>query len=321
MTDQGPPNWERSVLEKVALQALTEQRRARQWSALFKLLWFGLILLVVAASLGWVGRADKDAVSVGRHTALVDLEGVIAPDGKASAEKIIKALNRAFKDGNTQGVVLRINSPGGSPVQAGYINDEVRRLRAKYPNIPLYAVVQDLCASGGYYVAVAADRIYVDKASLVGSIGVIIGGFGFVGTLDKLGIERRAYTAGENKDFLDPFKPENPAHREHAQKMLSEIHQQFVNVVRQGRGKRLKESPEIFSGLVWTGERSVELGLADALGGLEYVARDVIKAEKVVDYTPDDNVFETLSKRLGTTFGATLGRAAAESARRSLEMR
>ena len=323
MTDQGPPNWERSVLEKVALQALSEQRRARQWSALFKLLWFGLILLVIAASLGWVGRGDKDSatVSVGKHTALVDLEGVIAPDGKASAEKMIKALNRAFKDGNTQGVVLRINSPGGSPVQAGYINDEVRRLRAKYPAIPLYAVVQDLCASGGYYVAVSADRIYVDKASLVGSIGVIIGGFGFVGTLEKLGMERRAYTSGENKDFLDPFQPENPVHREHAKKMLGEIHQQFINVVRQGRGARLKETPETFSGLVWTGERSVELGLTDALGSLEYVAREVIKAEKVVDYTPDDNVFETLSKRFGTSFGETLGRAAVESARRSLELR
>jgi protease-4 len=321
MTDQGPPNWERSVLEKVALQALAEQRRSRQWSALFKLLWFALILFVIAASLGWVGRSDKDSVTVGKHTALVDLEGVIAPEGKASADKMIKALNRAFKDGNTQGVVLRINSPGGSPVQAGYINDEVRRLRAKYPNSPLYAVVQDLCASGGYYVAVSADKIYVDKASLVGSIGVIIGGFGFVGTLEKLGIERRAYTAGDNKDFLDPFQPENPAHREHAKKMLGEIHQQFINVVRQGRGKRLKESPEIFSGLVWTGERSVELGLTDALGSLEFVAREVIKAEKVVDYTPDDNLFETLSKRLGTTFGETLGRAAAESARRSLEIR
>jgi protease-4 len=321
MTDQGPPSWERSVLEKVALKALDEQRRARQWGALFKLLWFGLILLIIAAALGWVGRSDKDPVTVGRHTALVELEGVIAPDGKASAEKMIKALNRAFKDSNTQGVVIRINSPGGSPVQAGYINDEVRRLRAKYPAIPVYAVVQDLCASGGYYVAVSADRIYVDKASLVGSIGVIIGGFGFVGTLEKLGIERRAYTAGENKDFLDPFQPENPAHREHAKKMLGEIHQQFINVVRQGRGNRLKESPEIFSGLVWTGERSIELGLTDALGNLEFVAREVIKAEKVVDYTPDDNIFETLSKRIGTSVGQTLGRAVAEAARRSLEFR
>jgi protease-4 len=322
MTDQGPPNWERAVLEKIALKALDEQRRARQWSALFKLLWFALILLIVAASLGWLGRPDKDTMgTVGRHTALIELSGVIAPETRASAEKVIRALNRAFKDANTQGVVIRINSPGGSPVQAGYINDEVRRLRAKHPTIPVYAVVQDLCASGGYYVAVAADKIFVDKASLVGSIGVIIGGFGFVGTMDKLGVERRVYASGENKDFLDPFVPENPAHREHAKQMIGEIHQQFVNVVRQGRGNRLKESPDLYTGLVWTGERSIELGLADGLGSLEFVAREVVKAEKVVDYTPEENVFETLSKRLGTNFGETLGRAAVDSARRSLELR
>ncbi len=321
MTDQGPPNWERSVLEKVALKALDEQRRARQWGALFKLLWFTLIFLIIAAAMGWIGRSDRETVSVGKHTALVELTGVIAPESKASAEKMVKALNRAFKDVNTQGVVLRINSPGGSPVQAGIINDEVHRLRAKYPNIPLYAVVQDLCASGGYYVAVSADRIYVDKASLVGSIGVIISSFGFTGTMEKAGVERRAYTSGEIKDFLDPFAPENPAHREHAQKMIGEIHQQFIKVVREGRGTRLKETPETFSGLIWTGEKSIELGLADALGSTEYVAREVIKAEKVVDYSPDENVFETLSKRLGTSFGESLGQAAAQAARRSLDLR
>jgi protease-4 len=241
---------------------------------------------------------------------------VIGVEAKASADKMIGALNLAFKDKNTQGVVLRINSPGGSPVQAGHINDEIRRLRGKYPGIPVYTVVQDLCASGGYYVAVATDRIYVDKASLVGSIGVIMGGFGFTGAMEKLGIERRAYTAGENKDFLDPFAPENPAHREHAQRMLAEIHEQFVKVVRDGRGQRLKESPELFSGLVWTGERSVELGLADALGSLDYVAREVVKAERVVDFTPDESYFETLAKRFGTRLGESLARAFAESALR-----
>jgi protease-4 len=319
MTDAGTPQWERAVLEKVALKALEEQRRTRQWSALFKLLWFLLAFLILSAWMGWIGRPDKDSMTTGagKHTALVDLEGIIAPDTKASADKVMKALNRAFKDANTQGVVLRINSPGGSPVQAGYINDEIRRLRAKYPNTPLFVVVQDLCASGGYYVAVAADKIYVDKASLVGSIGVIIGSFGFAGALEKLGIERRAYHAGDNKDFLDPFLPERPQDREHAQKMLAEIHQQFINVVRQGRGKRLKETPETFSGLVWTGEKSVELGLADGLGSLDYVAREVVKAEKVVDYSPKDNVFEQLSERLGTQFGASLGRAAMEAAARS----
>ncbi|HEX7606000.1 MAG TPA: S49 family peptidase [Usitatibacter sp.] len=319
MTDSGPPNWERAVLEKVALQALQEQRRARQWSALFKLLWLLFAFLLLSAWLGWIGRPDKDALAsgVGRHTALVDLEGVIAPDSKASADKVIKSLNRAFKDTNTQGVVLRINSPGGSPVQAGYINDEIRRLRAKYPNTPLYAVVQDLCASGGYYVAVAADKIFVDKASLVGSIGVIIGSFGFTGAMEKLGVERRAYYSGENKDFLDPFLPENPSQREQAQKMIGEIHQQFITVVREGRGKRLKETPEMFSGLVWTGEQSIKLGLADGLGSLDYVAREVIKAEKIVDYSPKDNVFEQLSERLGTRFGSSIGRAAVDSAARS----
>src|SRR6478672_13762179 len=224
-TDPVPPQWERSVLEKVALKALDEQRRARQWSVLFKLLWFAFFFLIFAAWMGWFGRPDKDSLSsgsgaTGRHTAVVNLEGVIGIESKASAEKVMKGLNRAFKDANTAGVILRINSPGGSPVQAGIINDEIRRLRAKYPNIPLYAVIQDLCASGGYYIAVAADRIYVDKASLVGSIGVIINGFGFTGTMEKLGVERRAYHAGANKDFLDPFAPENPTQKEHAQRML-----------------------------------------------------------------------------------------------------
>jgi protease IV len=323
MTDTDPPNWERAILEKVALQAIQEQRRARQWSALFKLLWFTLVFLIFSAAMGWVGRPDKDSsVSIGRHTAVVDVEGVIGPESKASAERVIKGLNRAFKDDNTVGVLLRINSPGGSPVQAGYVNDEIRRLRAKYPAIPIHAVVEDLCASGGYYIAVAADRIYVDKASLVGSIGVIMGGFGFVGAIDKLGVERRAYTAGANKDFLDPFVPEVPAHREHAQKMLGEIHEQFIKVVRQGRGARLKETPEIFSGLIWTGEKSIELGLADGLGSAEYVAREVFKADKIVDYTVDESYFDTLSKRLGTSFGATFARAAAEAANRApLEVR
>jgi protease-4 len=315
MTDPTPPQWERAVLERIALRALDEQRRSRQWGALFKLLWFILAFTIVAAWLGWIGRGEKEAAAAsGRHTALVDMEGIIAPEGRASAERIIRGLDRAFKDPDTKGVVLQINSPGGSPVQAGYIYDEMKRLRAKYPRVPLYVVVEDLCASGGYYVAAAADRIYVDKASLVGSIGVIISSFGFTGAMEKLGIERRAYTAGENKDFLDPFAPENAEQRAHAQKMLEEIHQQFIKAVRDGRGERLKETPDMFSGLVWTGARSVELGLADGFGNAKYVAREVIKAEKIVDYTPEDTVFETLSRRFGTLFGSAFGRAAAEAA-------
>jgi protease IV len=324
MSDTGPPQWERAVLEKVALKALEEQRRARQWSALFRLLWFLFAFLVLAAWLGWIGRPSKDALdpsSSGKHTALVDLDGVITADGRTSADRINKALQRAFKDSGTQGVVLRINSPGGSPVQSGAINDEMRRLRAKYPDTPLYVVVQDLCASGGYYVASAADKIYVDKGSLVGSIGVIISSFGFTGAMEKLGVERRAYTAGNNKDMLDPFAPESPAQREHIQKMLDEIHQQFINTVRQGRGKRLKETPEMFSGLIWTGEKSVELGLADGFGSLDYVAREVIKAEKVVDYSPRDSFIEQLSDRLGTRAGEALARGAADTASRPVTVR
>jgi protease-4 len=322
MIDPATPQWERSVLEKIALKAIEEQRRARQWGILFKLLWLTFAFLILASFLGWIGRGDKDgsasaSVSTTRHTAVIDVEGVIGVESKASAEKLIKGLNRAFKDSNTQGVVLRINSPGGSPVQAGYVNDEIRRLRAKYPGIPLHAVIQDLCASGGYYIAVAADRIYVDKASLVGSIGVIINGFGFTGTMEKLGVERRAYISGENKDFLDPFAPENPAHRDYAKQMIGEIHQQFIKVVRQGRGARLKETPEMFTGLVWTGEKSVELGLADALGSTEFVAREVFKAEKLVNFTPEENVFERLSKSFGADAGEALGRAAAAAAARS----
>lgn len=325
MTDPGPPQWERMILEKVALKAIEEQRRTRQWNTLFRLMWLGFAFLVLSAMLGWIGQSDKETGSrttLGKHTAVVDVEGVISQDDKASAERLIKGLNRAFKDANTQGVVIRINSPGGSPVQAGYVNDEIRRLRAKYPEIPLHAVVQDLCASGGYYIAVAADRIYVDKASLVGSIGVIMGGFGFVGSIDKLGMERRAYASGDNKDFLDPFLPENPKHRAHAQQMIGEMHEQFVKVVREGRGKRLKETADTFSGLVWTGEKSIELGLADALGSTEYVAREVFKAEKLVNFTVEENYFETLSKRLGASFGATFARAATEAAARAaLEVR
>jgi protease IV len=316
MNEPAPPSWERATLERIALRALDEQRRARHWSILIRLLWLALLFLVVAGALGWIGGTAKEPIRTGKHTALVDLRGVIGVESRASADRMIPALNAAFKDRHTQGVVLRINSPGGSPVQSGYINDEIRRLRAKYPDIPLYVVVQDLCASGGYYVAAAADRIYVDKASLVGSIGVIISGFGFTGTMEKLGVDRRAYTAGENKDFLDPFAPENPAHREHAKAMLGEIHQQFIKVVRDGRGKRLKESPEIFSGLVWTGERAVQLGLADGFGSLDSVARDVIKAENVVDFTPEDNYLEQLSKRLGAGAAESVVRALTDIAAR-----
>lgn len=307
MAEMGPDSgegWERKVLEKVALAAIVEQRAARRWGVVFKLLLLVYLFAVLFVGIGWIKHGDYK--SPGKHTALVELRGVIAADSKASADNVTTGLQAAFKDSNTQGVVLRINSPGGSPVQAGYINDEIRRLRGQYPNIPLYAVVEDICASGGYYVAAAADRIYVDKASVVGSIGVVMDGFGFTGTMEKLGVERRALTAGENKAFLDPFSPLNPAHKEFAEKMLGEIHQQFISVVRNGRGKRLKESPEIFSGLVWVGQKSIELGLADALGSVDSVARDVIKAEDVVDFTVHENIAERVARKFGAAMAEAL---------------
>ena len=295
-----PATWERNVLEKIALEALAEQRIARRWRVALSLAWLVLLFLLLFATLGWVG-GKRDVSSLDKHTALVELKGVIASDSKASADKIINSLQNAFKDKNTQGVVLRINSPGGSPVQSGYINDEIKRLRTKHKDIPLYVVVQDICASGGYYVAAAADKIFVDKASIVGSIGVLMDGFGFTGTMEKLGVERRLVTAGENKGFLDPFSPINAEQQKYAKQMVDEIHQQFIKVVRDGRGKRLKETPEMFSGLVWSGEKSVAIGLADGLGGLDYVARDIIKAEQVVDFTVEDSFSETVARRLGAS--------------------
>ncbi len=299
--------WERDVLEKLLLGTLQERRRARRWGIFFKLLtfaWMAAALLIVG---GWFGADGK--VVAGRHTALVDLEGVIAGGGEASAEDVVTALRAAFDDDGTAGVVLRINSPGGSPVQAGIIHDEIRRLRGKHPGTPLYAVVEEVCASGGYYVAAAADRIYVDKASLVGSIGVLMEGFGFVGAMEKLGVERRLLTAGANKGFLDSFSPLPEDQRRHAHSMLDEIHGQFIDVVRAGRGERLKALPELFSGLVWTGARSVEMGLTDALGTVDSVARDVIKAEKVVDFSTRKNLAERLARRFGATAGEAMARA------------
>lgn len=300
-------HWERSVLEKLAGSALAEQRRARHWGIFFKMLTFLYLFVLLFLALGWIGRSE--VVSAGSHTALVDLSGVIAADADANARDVVSGLEEAFKDKRTRGVILRINSPGGSPVQAGNINSEIRRLKAAYPDIPLYAVIGDVCASGGYYVAVAADRIYVDKASLVGSIGVLMNGFGFTGTLQKLGVERRLLTAGENKGFLDPFSPLEPQQRAHAQQMLDEIHQQFIAVVREGRGARLKETTDMFSGLMWTGSRSVELGLSDAIGSAEYVAREIIKAEQIVNFSRRENLAERLVRRFGASMGETLVRA------------
>jgi protease-4 len=240
----------------------------------------------------------------GSHTALVELSGVIAPTSEASADRIITALRRAFEDEGTKGVILRINSPGGSPVQSGYINDEIKRLRTLHPETPLYAVITDICASGGYYVAAAADKIYADKASLVGSIGVLMNGFGFVELMEKLGVERRLFTAGDHKGFLDPFTPTNDEEMEHVRSMLGDIHNQFIETVKAGRGDRLKSEKDTFSGLIWTGERSVEMGLIDALGSSSYVAREIIGEENIVDFTAHEPYFEKLAKRFGASASA-----------------
>ena len=290
--------WEKQALEKLAFSSVQEQRRARRWIIFFKSLTFLYLFILLFLGLGWFG--DNGVAISGKHTALVELRGEISANSISSADNINTGLQNAFKDKKTQGVILRINSPGGSPVQAGYINDEIRRLRAEYPDIPLYAVIEDVCASGGYYVAAAADKIYVDKASIVGSIGVLMNGFGFTGTMKKLGIERRLLTAGENKGFLDPFSPPDPQQQQYAREMLKDIHQQFIQVVQQGRGERLRNVPEIFSGIVWTGQKSIELGLADALGSAEYVAREIIKAEDIVDYTAKESFAERFAKRLGS---------------------
>ncbi|MBS0484738.1 MAG: S49 family peptidase [Proteobacteria bacterium] len=288
-------DWERRLLEKLALASLQEQRRARVWGIFFKLITFLYLFILLFVALGWI--EDGRVRIAEKHTALIDLKGMITADSISNADKVNASLRSAFEDKNTQGIILRINSPGGSPVQAGHIYDEIRRLRSKYPDIPLYAVVGDICASGGYYVAAAADKIFVDKASLIGSIGVLIDGFGFAGTLEKLGVERRLLTAGENKSFLDPFAPLDPVQKEHATRLLREIHEQFIQVVKQGRGERLKDAPEIFSGIVWTGQKSIDLGLADEMGDADYVAREIIQAETLVDFTPHEGFSDLFNKR------------------------
>ena len=303
MTDNGG-QWERELVTKLATAALKEQRRARLWGIFFKLLTFAYVTFLLVMFVDWEGRAEMSGGK--KHTAMVELNGTIAPGSDASAERVTAALQAAFKDKNTQGVVLRINSPGGSPVQSQTIYDEMRRLRKKYPEIPLYAVVEDICASGGYFVAAGADRIYVGKASIVGSIGVLMNGFGFTGLMEKLGVERRLITAGENKAMLDPFSPLDDKDKQHVQALMKDVHEQFIGVVREGRGKRLKETPEMFSGLIWTGQKSIELGLADGIGSLESVARDVVKAEAIVDYTQKENIAEKFARRFGASAATAL---------------
>ena len=296
----GVAGWERVTLERLAFAALDEQKAARRWKIFFRLSWLAFLMILLWLVLH---RGSPVSTITAPHTAVVEIKGEIAAGEDASAEFVNAALRAAFEDEGAKAVVLLINSPGGSPVQAGMMNDEILRLKAKHKK-PVYAVVEETCASAAYYIAVAADQIFVDKASIVGSIGVLMDGFGFTGLMEKLGVERRLVTAGENKGFLDPFSAQSDRQRAYAQTMLDQIHQQFIAVVKTGRGKRLKDTPEMFTGLFWSGQQAVELGLADQLGNLEFVAREVVKAEEIIDYTRRDNVAERLAKRFGAALGA-----------------
>jgi protease-4 len=295
----GTPGWERATFENLMFATLEEQRTARRWRSFIRLAWLAFfVVLLWAVMHRGAPSTDKSTP----HTAVIEIKGEISSDSDASAENVVSSMRGAFEDEGAQAVVLLINSPGGSPVQAGIINDEIRRLRAKY-NKPVYAVVEESCASAAYYIAAATDKIFVDKASIVGSIGVLMDGFGFTGLMDKLGVERRLMTAGENKGFLDPFSPQTEKQRQYAQAMLDQVHNQFIAAVKAGRGKRLKETPELFSGLFWTGQQAIEMGLADQLGNLDFVAREIVKAEELVDYTRRENVAERLAKKFGAAMG------------------
>ena len=303
--DREPGKWEKDLIQKLASASLNEQRRARRWGIFFKFLTFAYLVTLLVI---WIPNTilDTGLTPGGKHTAVVEVKGVIADDEEASADNIISSLRKAFEDTNTKGVILRVNSPGGSAVQSRYVYDEIRRLREKYPDTPLYAVVTDLCASGGYYMAVAADKIYVDKASIVGSIGVLMNSFGFVEAMKKVGVERRLITAGAHKGIMDPFSPLDSFDEQHVREMLGQIHQQFIDAVKEGRGDRLKEDERIFSGLFWTGEESIKLGLADELGSSSYVAREVIEAEEIVDFTSEEDLMERFAKRIGAGAASSL---------------
>lgn len=305
--DSSAQQWQQDVINRLAFAALNEQKKSRRWKIFFVLLFISYLFLLYFTAFVNTDSARASIIS-NKHTALIEVNGVIAADQSASADNIVTGLRNAFQNEKVSGIILRINSPGGSPVQSGYVYDEISRLRKQYPGTKVYAVISDIGASGGYYIAAAADEIYADKASLVGSIGVIMNSFGFTEAIDKLGVERRLYTAGESKGFLDPFSPEKQEEVQHVEGMLNNIHQQFIETVKQGRGDRLSDDPKIFSGLIWTGEESLELGLIDGLGSSSYVAREVIEAENIVDYTPQPDFFERFTRQLGAAMAGTMSK-------------
>jgi protease-4 len=301
--NSGATNDYEKMVRNLAFSALNEQRRSRRWRIFFVFLFFAYLtppLYLLLESSSARGSGGSASSGNGKHTALVSLEGVISAGAKAGASNIVAGLEAAFKNADTAAVILEINSPGGSPVQSAYIYDEIIRLREAHPSIPIYTVVSDMAASGGYFVASATDDIYVNRSSLVGSIGVRMDNFGFVELMKKIGVERRLLTAGENKGLFDPFLPESPAQKNHLQEMLNEVHRHFITAVKDGRGDRLADQEGLFSGLIWTGEKAVKLGLADAYGTTKSVARDIVKAEKVVDFTPKSEFFDRIAERIGT---------------------
>ncbi|MCU7919535.1 MAG: S49 family peptidase [Candidatus Thiodiazotropha sp. (ex Epidulcina cf. delphinae)] len=304
-----PSRWERDLLNRMVMATVAENRRSRRWGIFFKLLTFAYLFLILGLFL-WGDKLQVAQTSAEAHTALVEVKGLISSETKASADKVVTGLRNAFEDKKTKGVILRMNTPGGSPVQSRYINREILRLKEKYPKIPVYAVVADICASGGYYIAAAADKIYADEGSIVGSIGVLINGFGFVEGMEELGIERRLLTAGDNKGILDPFSPLDEGDKVHIQRMLDQLHEQFIETVKQGRGDRLKtdQHPELFSGLFWSGEEAREMGLIDEFGSSSFVAREVIGAEEIVDFTQKEEVWDRLARNLGAGAAKVLAR-------------
>lgn len=308
---RSPTGWEREILEKALLASVTEQRRARRWNVFFKLALLAYLGAAIWLAADWEFEGFGGVSKSKSHTAIVDVAGPIAEGSPTSADNIVEGLRAAAKDKNTKGIVLRMNSPGGSPVQSAYVWEEIRRLKQEKPDLPIHAVVVDLCASGGYYIASAADKIFVNKSSVLGSIGVIMNGFGFVDAMNRLGVERRLLTSGAHKALLDPFSPIDAQEKAHVQVLLDSIHRQFIDAVKQGRGARLKETPELFTGLVWTGEDALKLGLADDLGDVRSVAKDVIRAEETVNFTPRERLLERISHRIGAGMGAILGQTLA----------
>lgn len=302
-TNSTKPGWEREIVEKLAFAAITEQRRSRRWGIFFKLLIFSYLLAIFGISMY---PKFKQEMGVGgkNHTAVIDLVGMIAENQTANAESIIDSLRNAAKDKNTKGIILHANSPGGSPVQSTYVYDEIRKIKKEHPDLPIHAVVSDICASGCYYIVSATDKIFASPASLIGSIGVIMDSFGFVETMQKLGVERRLITAGSHKALLDPFSPSKPEESQYMQNLINQVHQQFINAVKSGRGIRLKETPDMFSGLVWTGEESIKLGIIDAMGTQDYVAKEIIGAETLVDFTQQERLVDRIAGKLGASFSS-----------------